>query len=90
MEWIRELVLKEENIGKWITPSNKWRPDYSQNLWANEVTKMARTMGDTKGFLIEFALEIILNTLKDHLTCRYSKWDKFQKDIQSVPAHKIK
>ena len=69
MERIRELVLKEENIRKWITPSDKQRPDYGQNLWANEVTKMVRMMGDTKGFLIEFALEIIPNTLKDHLTC---------------------
>ena len=86
MERIRELVLKEENIGKWITPSDKRRPDYGQNLWANEVTKMARMMGDTEGFLIEFALETIPDTLKDHLTCRYSKWDKFQKDIWSVPA----
>ena len=90
MERIKELVLKEENIGRWITPSDKWRPDYGQNLWANEVMKMVRMMGDTEGFLIEFVLEIILNTLKDHLTCQYSKWDEFQKDIQSVPVHKIK
>ena len=90
MEQIKELVLKEENIGRWITPSDKRRLDYGQNLWANEVTKMVRMMDDTEGFLIEFALEIIPNTLKDHLTCQYSKWDEFQKDIWSIPAHKIK
>ena len=28
--------------------------------------------------------------LKDHLSCQYNKWDEFQKDIRSVPAHKIR
>ncbi|KAF8137702.1 hypothetical protein EV363DRAFT_1446483 [Boletus edulis] len=90
MERIRELVLKEGDIGKWITPSDKRKADYGQNIWANEVKKAAISMGDVQGLLLECALDSIPNILKDHLTCRYSKWEEFQKDIRSVPAHKIK
>ena len=68
-EQIRGLVLKEDNIGKWVTPSDKQKVDYGQNLWATEVAKMATNMGDHKGFLIDYVLEGILNILKDHLTC---------------------
>ena len=89
-ERIRELVLKEENVGKWVTPSDKRKADYGQNLWATEVAKMAVNMGDRKGFLIDYVLEGIPNVLKDHLTCRYDTWEEFRSDIRSVPMNKIK
>ena len=69
MEWIKELVLKEEDIGKWTTPSDKQKADYGQNIWANEVKKAAISIGDMQGLLIECTLNNIPNILKDHLTC---------------------
>ena len=81
MERIREQVLSEENIGKWITPLDKWKADYGQNIWANKVVKAAITMGDTAEFLIDCVVDGILNLLKDHLACRYDTWEEFKKDI---------
>ena len=69
MERIRKQLLSEENIGKWITPPDKRKAYYGQNIWANEVVKVAITMGDTVGFLIDCAVNGILNLLKDHLAC---------------------
>ena len=31
-ERIGELILKEENVGKWTMPSDKHKADYGQNL----------------------------------------------------------
>ncbi|KAI9569554.1 hypothetical protein HD554DRAFT_2037942 [Boletus coccyginus] len=76
-----EQVLKEENIGKWITPSDKRKTDYGQNIWANEVMKVAVMMGDTAGFLINCVVDSIPHLLKDHLTCRYNTWDEFKTDV---------
>ena len=90
MERIREQILKEENIGKWVTPSDKRKADYGQNIWANEVAKAATTMGDTAGFLIDCAVDGIPNLLKDHLSCRYDTWEEFKKDIRGVTPHRIK
>ena len=90
MERIREQILREENIGKWIMPTNKWKADYGQNIWANEVAKAAITMGDMTGFLIDCAVKGIPNLLKDHLLCRYNTWEEFKGDIRSITPHKIK
>ena len=90
MERIREQVLKEESIGKWVTLADKRKADYGQNIWANEVAKAAITMGDTAGFLIECAVDGIPNLLKDHLSCRYDTWEEFKKDIRGVTPHRIK
>ena len=81
MEQIREQVLSKENIGKWITPPDKWKADYGQNIWANEVAKVVITMGDMAGFLIKCAVDRIPNLLKDHLSCQYETWKEFKKDI---------
>ena len=69
MERIRELVLKEEDIGKWTALSDKRKADYGQNIWANEVKKAPISMGNMQGLLIECALDNIPNVLKDYLTC---------------------
>ena len=90
MERIREQLLSEENIGKWITLADKQKADYGQNIRANEVAKAAITMGDTGGFLIDCAVDGILNLLKDHLACRYNTWEEFKKDIRGITPHRIK
>jgi hypothetical protein len=90
MERIREQILREENVRKWVTPSDRRKADYGQNIWANEVAKAAITMGDTAGFLIECAVDGIPNILKDHLSCRYETWEEFKKDIRGVTPHRIK
>ena len=69
MERIREQILKEENIGKWIMPTDKQKADYGQNIWANKVAKAAITMEDTTEFLINCTVKGIPNLLKDHLLC---------------------
>jgi hypothetical protein len=32
MERIREQILREENVGKWVTPSDRRKADYGQNM----------------------------------------------------------
>ena len=59
MECIHELVLKEEDVGKWTIPSDKHKADYGQNHWATEVANMAVSMGDVEGNLITYILETI-------------------------------
>lgn len=77
--------MEEDAIGKWITPADRHKADYGQNVWATEVAKMAVTMGDTTGFLINSVVERIPDLLKDHLQCRYDTWDEFKRDVRSVP-----
>jgi len=81
-------VLKEEDIGVWMADGATG--NYGHVVWAHKVMRLALGMGDIAGFLIEPALENILNMLKDHLLCSYSTWQEFVDDVESVPAIKLK
>ncbi|KIJ57729.1 hypothetical protein HYDPIDRAFT_34845, partial [Hydnomerulius pinastri MD-312] len=87
-ERVRELVLKEEEVGIWT--ENGRVGDYGQNIWAEKVQKLALMMGDTSGSLIEYALEGIPMLLKENLTCEYSTWAEFLTAIKSVSAERLK
>ncbi|KAI6036185.1 hypothetical protein PISMIDRAFT_12193 [Pisolithus microcarpus 441] len=87
-ERIKDQMLKVEEIGKWTEDGQTG--DYGQNLWAERVVKLALSMGDANGFLIDDVLHQIPDLLKDHLTCEYDTWEELLEAIQSVPANKLR
>ncbi|KAI6011749.1 hypothetical protein PISMIDRAFT_96202 [Pisolithus microcarpus 441] len=87
-ERVKDQVLKTEDIGRWVEDGQT--SDYGQNLWAERVVKLALSMGDANGFLIDDALHQIPNLLKDHLTCEYDSWEEFLEAVRNVPTNKLR
>jgi hypothetical protein len=86
-ERIRGHVLQEEDIGTWIAEGRVG--DYGQNVWAVNVMRLALSMGDVEGMLIEYAIEGIPTVLKEHLTGEYDTWEEFLEGVRSVPKGKL-
>ncbi|KAF8833589.1 hypothetical protein BDN67DRAFT_1017374 [Paxillus ammoniavirescens] len=86
-ERIRGQTLREEDIGAWIAEGRV--EDYGQNVWATKVMRLALSMGDIGGALIEYALEGVPTLLKEHLTCEYDTWEDFLEAIRTVPREKL-
>ncbi|KAI6106032.1 hypothetical protein EV401DRAFT_2078380 [Pisolithus croceorrhizus] len=86
-ERIKDQALKTEDIGRWIEEERA--SDYRQNLWAEQVIKLALSMGDANSFLINDVLHQVPNLLKDHLTCKYNNWEEFLEAIQGVATNKL-
>ena len=84
VERICELILKEEDVGKWTIPSDKRKADYGQNIWATEVANMAVSMGDVEGNLITYVLETIPPLLRGHLDTDYDSWLAFVEAVRMV------
>jgi len=87
-ERIRDQGLKEEEIGKWIQEGRVG--DYGQNVWAERVMKLALSMGDAGGMLIEYAIETTPTILRDHLEEGYDSWEEFIQAVWSIPAAKLR
>ncbi|KAF9232043.1 hypothetical protein BU15DRAFT_81671 [Melanogaster broomeanus] len=87
-ERIRTQVLRKEEIGTWVEGGRA--ANYAHVTWAEKLQRLALSMGDTTGYLIEYAVEGIPNLLKDHLTCHYTTWDELVDDIRGVPIVKLK
>jgi len=87
-ECIMAQVLKEDEVGVWTQEGRMG--NYTHVTWAVNTLRLALGMGDVDGAMIEYALEGILDLLKDHLKCIYNSWDEFVEDIQDVPNIKLK
>ena len=87
-ERIRELGLKEEEVGKWVQEGRIG--DYGQNVWADRVMRLALSMGDTDGTLIEYAIETTLAVLRDHLDDGYDSWEDFVQAVREIPAARLR
>ncbi|KAI5984749.1 hypothetical protein EDD15DRAFT_2374870 [Pisolithus albus] len=87
-ERIKDQVLRTEDIGRWI--EEEQASDYGQNLWAERVVKLALSMGDANGFLIDDVLYQVPDLLKDHLTCEYNNWEEFLEAVRGIPANKLR
>ena len=87
-EQVRDQSLKEEQIGKWIQEGRVG--DYGQNVWAEQVMKLALSMGDADGTLIEYAIEMAPPILCDHLEEGYDSWEEFIQAVWNVPAAKLR
>ncbi|KIJ05586.1 hypothetical protein PAXINDRAFT_158994 [Paxillus involutus ATCC 200175] len=83
-ERIRGHVLQEEDIGTWIAEGRVG--DYGQNVWAVNVMRLALSMGDVEGMLIEYAIEGIPTVLKEHLTGEYDTWEEFLEGVRATPT----
>ena len=86
-ERVRDQSLKEEDIGKWVQEGRVG--DYGQNVWAERVMKLALSMGDADGTLIEYVIETAPLILHDHLEEGYDSWEEFIQAVQKVPAAKL-
>ncbi|KAG1810940.1 uncharacterized protein BJ212DRAFT_1484068 [Suillus subaureus] len=69
-ECIMAQVLKEEEIGVWTQEGRTG--NYAHVTWVLNISCLAMGMGDVDGTMIEYALEGILDLLKDHLKCVYN------------------
>ena len=78
-ERVRELGLKEEEVGKWVQEGRVG--DYGQNIWADWVMRLALSMGNVDGSLIEYAIETAPVIIKDHLDNRYDSWEEFTQAV---------
>ena len=63
--------------------------DYGQNVWAERVMKLALSMGDADGTLIEYAIETAPPILHNHLEEGYDSWEEFIQAVCSIPAAKL-
>ena len=86
-ERIRELGLKEEEVGKWVQEGRIG--DYGQNVWVDRAMRLALSMGDTDGTLIEYAIETMLAVLRDHLDDGYNSWEDFVQVVREIPAARL-
>ncbi|KIM57134.1 hypothetical protein SCLCIDRAFT_17024 [Scleroderma citrinum Foug A] len=78
-ERVRELGLKEEEVGKWVQEGHIG--DYGQKIWVDRVMRLALSMGDMDGSLIEYAIETAPAILKDHLDNGYDSWEEFAQAV---------
>ena len=74
-ERVREQGLKEKEIGKWVQEGHMG--DYGQNVWADQVMRLALSMGDMDRALIEYTIKTTPAVLKDHLDDGYDSWEEF-------------
>ncbi|KIM53753.1 hypothetical protein SCLCIDRAFT_31669 [Scleroderma citrinum Foug A] len=86
-ERIRELGLKEEEVGKWVQEG--CIGDYGQNIWADRAMRLVLSMGDTDGTLIEYAIETMPVVLRDHLDDGYDLWEDFVQVVREIPAARL-
>ena len=63
--------------------------DYGQNIWADRVMRLALSMGNMDGSLIEYAIETAPAILKDHLDNGYDSWEEFAQAVQEIPAARL-
>ncbi|KIM56849.1 hypothetical protein SCLCIDRAFT_17106 [Scleroderma citrinum Foug A] len=87
-ERVRDQSLKEEEIGKWIQEGRVG--DYGQNVWAERVMKLALSMGDADGTLIEYAIKMAPPILRNHLEEGYDSWEEFIQAVRNIPAVKLR
>ena len=87
-ERVRELGLKEEEVGKWVQEGCVG--DYGQNIWADWVMRLALSMGNVDGSLIEYAIETAPVIIKDHLDDRYDSWEEFTQAVREIPATRLR
>ncbi|KAI5998600.1 hypothetical protein EDD15DRAFT_2363410 [Pisolithus albus] len=83
----RALVLKEEDIGSWIERDEGG--DYGHVIWATKVMRLALSMGDTEGKLVEYAVEAAPLTLRNELDEEYESWDEFVEAVRKVRSKKL-
>ena len=87
-ERVREQGLKEEEVGKWVQEGRVG--DYGQNVWVDRVMRLALSMGNMDGSLIEYAIETALAALKDHLEDGYDSWEDFIQAVREIPAARLR
>ncbi|KIJ10422.1 hypothetical protein PAXINDRAFT_157639 [Paxillus involutus ATCC 200175] len=83
-ERVKGLTLKDEDIGAWIQKPGDRTGDYGQNIWAEQVMRLAQSMGDIQGALIEHAIEGAPRLLRDQLTAGYDSWDSFLEAVRGI------
>ncbi|KIJ10049.1 hypothetical protein PAXINDRAFT_182069 [Paxillus involutus ATCC 200175] len=83
-ERIKGITIKEEDIGTWIQKPEERMGDYGQNIWAEQVMRLAQSMGDIHGILIEHAIEGAPRLLRDQLTEGYSSWEDFIEGVRAI------
>ncbi|KAI6046569.1 hypothetical protein EDC04DRAFT_2994991 [Pisolithus marmoratus] len=86
-ERIRALTLDEEDVGKWI--ETEGGGDYGHVIWATKVMRLALSMGDTEGKLIEYAVEEAPTALRNELEEEYENWNEFVEAVRKVKVKKL-
>ncbi|KAI6011807.1 hypothetical protein PISMIDRAFT_29855 [Pisolithus microcarpus 441] len=81
-ERIRALRLEEDEIGKWV--QTEGGGDYGHVVWATKVMRMALSMGDVDGKLIEYAIEEAPSSLRNELEDEYEDWEEFVEAVRKI------
>ncbi|KAI5995000.1 hypothetical protein EDD15DRAFT_2365904 [Pisolithus albus] len=84
-ERIRAVKLDEEDIGRWVETEDGG--DYGHVVWATKVMRIALSMGDVEGKLVEYVVEEAPTVLRNELEDEYEGWDEF---IEAVRKAKVK
>ncbi|KIK79929.1 hypothetical protein PAXRUDRAFT_36329 [Paxillus rubicundulus Ve08.2h10] len=83
-ECIKGITIREEDIRTWIQKLEEHTGDYGQNIWAEQVMRLAQSMGDIHSTLIEHAIEGAPRLLQDQLTEGYNSWEDFLEGVRAI------
>ena len=80
--------MKEADVGEWCQRDDGG--DFAHIIWAEDVAKLAISMGNTNGTLIDHVLDGTPRLLRKHLADEFDSWEEFEEAVRAVPPEQLK